>query len=463
MTRDVLVIDDSATVRKLVEISLRGRLLRAHFADSGAEGLRTAFALRPSAILLDFMLPDMTGVEVCRALAADPRTQSIPILVVSAKHERVRAEFQPFPSVVDFLGKPFAPSDLIARIDRAIAGAAGAPVGATPVLTGPVPTMPSVPLPVVTGPIPTGPIPTGPIPTGPIPTGPIPTGSIPTVRGEHRRDPGERAAKLLFARLRDGLALLPSQFRSLEPGPIAPQLAKRLLTPQVVEGILADLRPLVAELLEVEHNVRRPDDSLAGPPPPADSVIDRVPGFSARVQTVHLSSLDRRILAHADGRSSIAEIARRIAADPDGVSAAVRGLIGSGLVHETQAGTRPRPVVICEPDVESFQEPLRSLLARRATSRELIAVERVDELVGVARQRQPCLVMVNATSRVAEVCAVAQTLRADLALSDLAMVAVLEARVERPPDLLTAGFDAVLAKPVMVNELERFLIPADLR
>src|SRR5262245_17570314 len=121
--RDVLVIDDSATVRKLVEISLRGRPLRAHFADSGAEGLRTAFALLPSAILLDFMLPDMTGIEVCRALAADPRTQHIPILVVSAKHDRVRAEFQPYPSVVDFLGKPFAPSDLIARIDRAIAGA----------------------------------------------------------------------------------------------------------------------------------------------------------------------------------------------------------------------------------------------------------------------------------------------------------------------------------------------------
>jgi hypothetical protein len=40
---------------------------------------------------------------------------------------------------------------------------------------------------------------------------------------------------------------------------------------------------------------------------------------------------------------------------------------------------------------------------------------------------------------------------------------VLEARVTRPPDLLAAGFDAVLAKPVMVHELERFLTPADLR
>jgi hypothetical protein len=119
--------------------------------------------------------------------------------------------------------------------------------------------------------------------------------------------------------------------------------------------------------------------------------------------------------------------------------------------------------VICEPDVDSFQLPLRSLLARRATARELVAVDRIDQVLGVTRQRQPCLVMVNATARVAEVCAVAQAVRADLALSDVAMVAVLETRVGRNPDLTSAGFDAVLAKPVMVHELERFLIPADLR
>lgn len=412
MTRNVLVIDDSATVRKLVEISLRGRPLRPHFADSGSEGIRCAAALAPSAILLDFMLPDMTGVDVCRALAADPRTQSIPILVVTAKHERVRGEFQPFPAVVDFIGKPFAPPDLIARIDRAIAG----------------------------------------VPSG---------GSRRST--ELRRDPAERAAKLLFSRLRDGLALLPSQFRALEAGPIAPQLARRLLTPHVVEGILADLRPLIAELIEAEANDRTPGESTADIPPAIDAVVDRAPGFTTRIQVAQLSSLDRRILALADGRISIAEIARRLAVDPDGVAAAMRGLIASGLVQETQAGTRARPVVICDPDVESFQEPLRSLLARRATSRELIAVDRVDDVIGVTRQRQPCLVVVNATSRVAEVCAVAQALRGDLGLSDLAMVAVLEARVGRPPDLLTCGFDAVLAKPVIVNELERFLIPADLR
>ena len=416
MTRDVLVIDDSATVRKLIEISMRGLPLRPHFADSGGEGIRCASAIAPSVILLDFVLPDMTGVEVCRALAADSRTQTIPILVVTAKHERTRSEFQPFPSVVDFIPKPFAPPDLVARIARAIAGAGSAAAAAVPVR-----------------------------PTEP------------------RREPVERAAKLLFGRLRDGLALLPSQLRALEPGPIAPQLARRLLTPQVVAGILADLRPIYAELADADAGGGRPDDTGAGDPLTADAMIDRAPGFSTKVQAAQLSSLDRRILSLADGRSSVGELARQLAVPPGGVVAAVRGLILRGLVHETQIEPRARPVVICEPDVEDFQEPLRSLLARRTTSRELIAVERVDEVVGVTRRRQPCLVLVNATSRVAEACGVAQALRADLALSDLAMIAVIEARVTRPPELLAAGFDAVLAKPVMVHELERFLIPADLR
>ncbi|HMG21595.1 MAG TPA: response regulator [Kofleriaceae bacterium] len=446
MTHDVLVIDDSATVRKLVEISLRGRPLRPHFADSGGEGIRRATALAPAAILLDFMLPDMTGVEVCRALAADARTQSIPILVVTAKHERTRSEFQPFPSVVDFIGKPFAAPDLVARIDRAIA-AAGSPAAREAWRTGEVPREPAWR------------------------TTEIPreaAGRTTEIRGEPaeaRRDPAERAAKLLFARLRDGLALLPSQLRALDPGPIAPQLARRLLTPQVVEAILADLRPLYAELAAAEAaDARRPRShaSAAAEPPAPGAVVDRAPGFSSRVQAAALSSLERRVLAVVDGRSSTAEIAQRLAIEPATAAASVRGLIGSGLVHEVQPPARPRPVVICDPDVVAFEQPLRALLARRATARELIAVG-VDEVVGVTRQRQACLVMVNATARVREACAVAQALRGDRALADLAMVAVVDPRASRAPDLLAAGFDAVLAKPVMVHELERFLIPADLR
>jgi DNA-binding response OmpR family regulator len=323
--------------------------------------------------------------------------------VVTAKHERVRGELQPFSAVVDFIPKPFTAPDLIARIERALGGAAPRPA--------------------------------------------------------EPRDPAERAAKLLYGRLRDALALLPSQLHALEPGPIAPQLARRLLTPQIVEGILADLRPLYAELAGAAPDAA-PASTVALA---ADAILDRAPGFATKIQVAQLSALDRRILALTDGRLALGEIARRIAAEPARVASAAAGLIHRGLVHEPSLGPRSRPVVICEPDIDAFHEPLRSLLASRATARELIAVDRLDEIVEASRRHQPCLVLVNATSHVAEVRAVAHALRAEQALADVAMVAVLEARGHRTPDLLEAGFDAVFTKPVMVGQLERFLMPADLR
>jgi len=117
---DVLVIDDSATIRKLVEMSMRGTQFRVHFANSGADGLEQARALRPGVILLDCVLPDSSGLDVCRQLADDDRTRSIPVLLITARHERARDEFRQFGSVVDFVGKPFTGSDLLARVGRAV-------------------------------------------------------------------------------------------------------------------------------------------------------------------------------------------------------------------------------------------------------------------------------------------------------------------------------------------------------
>ena len=69
MSDRVLVIDDSTTLRKLVEIALRGTGAEIDFAASGSEGIRRAAAHPPDVILLDFMLPDMQGVDVCARLA----------------------------------------------------------------------------------------------------------------------------------------------------------------------------------------------------------------------------------------------------------------------------------------------------------------------------------------------------------------------------------------------------------
>lgn len=123
----ILVIDDSTTVRKLVEIAMRGSGVAIDFAATGSEGVAQARAVVPDVILLDFLLPDLSSVEVCQQLSAAMETASVPIVVMSANQASVFAEFARFPTVVEFVGKPFAPAEIKARLEVALAGrAAGA-------------------------------------------------------------------------------------------------------------------------------------------------------------------------------------------------------------------------------------------------------------------------------------------------------------------------------------------------
>jgi CheY-like chemotaxis protein len=118
--KHLLVVDDSQTVRKLVEISLRSSRYTADFATCGAEGALLATRRIPDLILLDFVLPDMRGTEVCANLAKDPRTAGIPVVLMTAKGENVRDLFSAYSSVVDYIGKPFTPTSVVEAIDRAL-------------------------------------------------------------------------------------------------------------------------------------------------------------------------------------------------------------------------------------------------------------------------------------------------------------------------------------------------------
>jgi CheY-like chemotaxis protein len=115
----LLVVDDSPTVRKLVELTLRTTPWTASFAANGAEAIRMARAQSPQAILLDVVLPDMQALDVCADLARSPQTEGIPIILMSAKDETCRRSFSRYSSVVDFIHKPFTPIDLAARIRTA--------------------------------------------------------------------------------------------------------------------------------------------------------------------------------------------------------------------------------------------------------------------------------------------------------------------------------------------------------
>src|SRR6185295_2433555 len=76
------------------------------------EGLSRARRNPPHLILLDYVLPDMKGLDVAAALAQDERTKGIPIVLMSAKSDDLRPLFHGLPSVVDFVSKPFTPPEI---------------------------------------------------------------------------------------------------------------------------------------------------------------------------------------------------------------------------------------------------------------------------------------------------------------------------------------------------------------
>src|SRR5260370_32104892 len=117
--RQILIIEDESDVADLLEMTLRKAGFKASTAGDGASGLQKARDDRPDFIILDLMLPKMSGLEVCRILNSDNATAQMPILMLTAKAEEidriVGLEF----GADDYVTKPFSPREIVLRI-RAI-------------------------------------------------------------------------------------------------------------------------------------------------------------------------------------------------------------------------------------------------------------------------------------------------------------------------------------------------------
>jgi len=111
----LLLIDDVPEDLRWLN-GLLGQNYRLALASSGHQGLQRAQALRPQLILLDVGLPDMDGFALCGLLKNDPLTATIPVLFLSAQDavsERIKGLEQ---GAVDFIGKPFSPEEVLARV-----------------------------------------------------------------------------------------------------------------------------------------------------------------------------------------------------------------------------------------------------------------------------------------------------------------------------------------------------------
>ena len=116
MSGRILIVDDLATNRALLRVRLQAAFHECLQAGDGASALEIALREKPALILLDVMLPDITGIEVCRRLRADPRTRDIPVIMVTASGDRERRLQALAAGADDFLTKPVNDVILLARI-----------------------------------------------------------------------------------------------------------------------------------------------------------------------------------------------------------------------------------------------------------------------------------------------------------------------------------------------------------
>ena len=116
----VLVVDDSPTNIDVLSSSLRSDYI-VKAATNGKKALQIAFSdNQPDIILLDIMMPEMDGYEVCERLKSDPATQNIPVIFITAMSETVDEELGLGLGAVDYITKPFSPALIKARVKNHI-------------------------------------------------------------------------------------------------------------------------------------------------------------------------------------------------------------------------------------------------------------------------------------------------------------------------------------------------------
>jgi len=120
MQHKILVVDDEADVIDLLVINLRAAGFLVITVEDGASALTKARAELPSLIILDLMLPQMSGLEVCKVLKSDIATRHIPVIMLTAKAEEVDKIVGFELGADDYVTKPFSPRELILRVNRSL-------------------------------------------------------------------------------------------------------------------------------------------------------------------------------------------------------------------------------------------------------------------------------------------------------------------------------------------------------
>lgn len=130
--KKILVVDDEPDVTDLVAYHLKAKAFHVETLNDATASISKARSYQPDLVILDIMMPHLSGIQVCRILRADPKLTKVPIIFLTAKaeaHDRIEGLES---GADDYLGKPFSPKELVLRVESILrrVGAPQEPVSA---------------------------------------------------------------------------------------------------------------------------------------------------------------------------------------------------------------------------------------------------------------------------------------------------------------------------------------------
>jgi len=134
MATRILIVEDDPDIAELVARYLEKAAFETDRAASGRDALQTIAANPPALVVLDLMLPQVDGLEICRRLRSDEKTAAIPIIMLTARAEESERIVGLELGADDYLAKPFSPNELVARV-RALLRRAQRQASETPAKT----------------------------------------------------------------------------------------------------------------------------------------------------------------------------------------------------------------------------------------------------------------------------------------------------------------------------------------
>ena len=117
MKAKIFIVEDEPSIATLVKYNLEKENYKVFISNNGEEGLKEIKKIEPDLILLDWMLPDLSGIEICRSLKKNKKFKFIPIIMLTAKGQEEDKVLGLNTGADDYLVKPFSHSELVARIN----------------------------------------------------------------------------------------------------------------------------------------------------------------------------------------------------------------------------------------------------------------------------------------------------------------------------------------------------------